>query len=698
MPPSDTVTVLHHATIPQAKTWKKDGTIQPTGGGKHYSLSEKPVHDLRSLSAVLNILEAAPCSAVVRGKYLGDKLQKTEFPDEVKPGKVLRRVSLFQDVQRYWFMFDVDGFMPNRDPMVDPVGAVREFIESALPAPFHGVSFHWHLSASFGHPTKNGGLRVHLWFWLKRPYKGEHLRELVRRNGIPVDVSLFNPIQLHYTANPIFEDGVVDPVKTRSGLAIEEFGDVVNLNIPDDIATEENETPPPSRQQKLHEAWTNDRLAQWLFSTNRVKSTRKDGGLNIECLIHDEHSSESGESSTVFYPAYTYGYTVGTFVCLHSHGSEQGFSRRCHQAARELGFDDIGDVFGPHDNAVNLMRADQITPEPISWLWDGWLARGKMVLKAGSPGTGKTTLAMDMAATVTTGGNWPDGTTSERGSVVVWSGEDDPADTLIPRLLAGAADLSRVHFVVDAIGPDGPRPFDPARDMPLLLQQVERLGDVCLIIVNPIVSAVAGDSHKNAEVRRGLQPLVDLAAKIGACLIGITHFTKGTGGRDTTERVTGSLAFAALARVVIATAKDAQAGDSIITRSKSNIGPDGGGFRYHLEQVDIAMHPGLSASRVVWGEAVEGNARELITEMEGPQGNEKPDDAASWLLSLLSVSPMRAAEVYDYGAKKGFNEKKLQRTLKKIGGITEKSAFQGAWWWKLPGGEIPTIGDDDGEL
>lgn len=127
-----------------------------------------------------------------------------------------------------------------------------------------------------------------------------------------------------------------------------------------------------------------------------------------------------------------------------------------------------------------------------------------------------------------------------RGNAVIWSGEDDPKDTLVPRLMAANADLSRVHFVVDAIGPDGPRPFDPARDMPLLQSQVERLGDVRLIVVDPIVSAVAGDSHKNAEVRRGLQPLVDLASKIGACLVGITHFTKGTSGRDTTERVTGS--------------------------------------------------------------------------------------------------------------------------------------------------------------
>ena len=45
-----------------------------------------------------------------------------------------------------------------------------------------------------------------------------------------------------------------------------------------------------------------------------------------------------------------------------------------------------------------------------------------------------------------------------------------------------------------------------------LRRKLAEIGDVRLLIVDPIVSAVMGDSHKNAEVRRSLQPLVDLAA------------------------------------------------------------------------------------------------------------------------------------------------------------------------------------------
>jgi RecA-family ATPase len=102
---------------------------------------------------------------------------------------------------------------------------------------------------------------------------------------------------------------------------------------------------------------------------------------------------------------------------------------------------------------------------------------------------------------------------------------------------------------------------------------------VALLIVDPIVSAVMGDSHKNGEVRRGLQPLVDLAARHACALIGITHYSKGTTGRDPLERVTGSLAFGAVARVVMGTAKPTGPGEPRrLVRAKSNLEPYGGGL------------------------------------------------------------------------------------------------------------------------
>jgi putative DNA primase/helicase len=122
-----------------------------------------------------------------------------------------------------------------------------------------------------------------------------------------------------------------------------------------------------------------------------------------------------------------------------------------------------------------LIRGDTIRPEAIAWIWDGFLAAGKMHVLAGAPGTGKTTIAVALAATVTIGGRWPDGSRCEAGDALIWSGEDSPADTLAPRLIASGADMSRVHFVGPAVTNLERRPFDPATDFPALIYEAAKL-------------------------------------------------------------------------------------------------------------------------------------------------------------------------------------------------------------------------------
>ncbi|MET3371805.1 hypothetical protein ABIC89_000846 [Variovorax boronicumulans] len=143
-------------------------------------------------------------------------------------------------------------------------------------------------------------------------------------------------------------------------------------------------------------------------------------------------------------------------------------------------------------DGVVLTRASTVKVTPVRWLWQDWLAQGKVHLLAGAPGQGKTTIALAFAATVSAGGRWPDGRSCPPGDVLVWSGEDDPADTLAPRLMAMGANLERVHFV-EAARIDGELlPFDPARDMLALHAAADQIGDVRLLVVDPIVSATPG--------------------------------------------------------------------------------------------------------------------------------------------------------------------------------------------------------------
>lgn len=685
----DFVFVLRHPKINQTKVWMADGSIKPSADGMYFIGKEFPVADIHDLSALLASLESDSRACVIRGAYRGYEYSLKVEPEQTKKGQVLRRKSVYEDVPHRWLLVDVDSYTSSKtDALLDPVGAIEGFISECLPKPFHGISFHWQLSSSAGHPSKPGDiLKAHIWFWLRTAYTSAQLLAWAKATEFAGDKALLDTIQIHYTASPIFSSGVINPIKNRSGFYLGDFGNEVNLEIDESIlAGSLGISSTLSRHQKIQEVLAGDPVVKLLYEKNLVKGKRGDGGLNIECPRKDKHSSVSGESSTIYYPAHTGGWQRAAFKCLHEH---------CRNAQQFLfldaiGYDDTDDVFGSLDKTIRLLNGHEITPQPIHWLMRGWLAAGKLVLLAGSPGTGKTTIAMSFAGTISSGGKWPDGTSAERGTVVIWSGEDDPADTLVPRLLACGADLSRIKFVGNTVDLDGKRPFDPAKDMHLLLGAIEQIGDDCkFILVDPIVSAVAGDSHKNAEVRRGLQPLVDLAASLNAMLLGITHFTKGTGGKDTTERVTGSLAFAAQARIVLATARDRDAGDFILTRAKSNIGPDGSGFRYQLIQMALPKHPDVVSSRVEWGELLEGNARELITDAEGEIKEKNIGTAEKWLLDLLSLTPLKAADIYAMGKTEGYGERKLQRALSKIGGLSEKGGFQGQTWWRLAGDATP---------
>src|SRR5207248_4311571 len=94
----------------------------------------------------------------------------------------------------------------------------------------------------------------------------------------------------------------------------------------------------------------------------------------------------------------------------------------------------------PPNRKATLVCAASSTPTNYEWLWDGWLPRGKVVIIAGSKGDGKSTIAYNLLACMTAGGCWPDNSIAPRGSVIVWSAEDDFADTILPRFIAAGGD------------------------------------------------------------------------------------------------------------------------------------------------------------------------------------------------------------------------------------------------------------------
>lgn len=334
---------------------------------------------------------------------------------------------------------------------------------------------------------------------------------------------------------------------------------------------------------------------------------------------------------------------------------------------------------------AELTPAASIKPVAIRWLWPGWIARGKLTVLAGAGGSGKTTLAIGLIGTLTSGGRWPDGGIClEPSNALIWSSEDDPADTLVPRLMAAGADLSRVHIIQGRVNGAGERePFDPATDFDLLREAVENIGGASLLLLDPVVNVVKGDMHRANDVRRSLQAVVDFAEAHGCAVLGISHFSKGSGGASPADRVIGSQAFGALARAVLVAAKQDDTETRVLARAKSNISDDQGGVGYVVEPCTVGE--GIETTRVLWGDRIEGSARDILAEVERLEDEEhsEKEDAEQFLVSLLADGSVPVKQIKADAAGAGHAWRTVERAKKSLGIEAVKVGVKEGWVWRL---------------
>jgi putative DNA primase/helicase len=341
--------------------------------------------------------------------------------------------------------------------------------------------------------------------------------------------------------------------------------------------------------------------------------------------------------------------------------------------------------------ATILVGLDQIEIEPINWIWKYFLARGKLHIIAGAPGDGKTTILLSWIAAISSGGMFPDGTPAPIGNCIIWTNEDGVADTIKPRLMRMNADMPRIKIVRAQRDKNGKvRPFNPATDMPDLIEAAKALGEVTFLMLDPVVAAVpmTRNGDKNQETRAGLQPVGDFAETLGAASFGVSHLTKGTSGKEPLERVTGSLAYGAVPRIVYLTAKNSAVGDDeperLLIRAKNNIGPSGGGFGYHIDARPLLERPDIEATAIVWEHALEGTPLELMNAAEGHDHDRgRPKDRAKQFLREKLAGGRQMKRAIEAAAElAGIAWATVRRASDELEIIKWQEVK--CWWWQLP--------------
>lgn len=340
----------------------------------------------------------------------------------------------------------------------------------------------------------------------------------------------------------------------------------------------------------------------------------------------------------------------------------------------------------------SVTRMSEVAMRPIEWLWQGKIPIGKVSGISGDPGLGKSQLTASMAAIVSVGGQWP--VTRDRapkGNVILLNAEDDAEDTIGPRLEAAGADLSRV-FVLNAIrvemqdGAEGERSFDLSKDIKNLQDCMAQIGDVRLVIIDP-VSAYMGkvDSHNNAEVRGVLSPLKDAAAKHGAAIVLVTHLNKSQTS-SALHRTQGSVAFTGAPRAVWGVVKDKEnPARRLFVPLKNNLGPDTEGLAYTVEGWRLeGSDPAIDTSRILWeNEAITQSADELMRD-SGGEGHGAVKDAEEFLIDLLRDGWVKTVEIQAAARKAGVSWASVRRAKDDLRIIAKKGLFAAGWGWELP--------------
>ena len=335
--------------------------------------------------------------------------------------------------------------------------------------------------------------------------------------------------------------------------------------------------------------------------------------------------------------------------------------------------------------SVILVRTSDIVPEKVEWLWQGFIASGRLTGLVGYPGLGKSQVGIDLAAVVSTGRDFPGGASNrEAGHVIILAAEDHLADTIVPRLIAAGADQDRVHVVKAVKEGDSERPFNLSADL-VRLEREHDLRRVKLVVIDP-VSSYLGSANRNAgrDVRTILDRLASFAAKRELAVLTVSHLNKSSGASAIT-RIMGSTEWVAVPRAVFLVTEEAGTSRRLFLPLKNNLAPDRLGYAFRIEDRTVA--DGIKTSAVVWEhDPVTITADEALA---AAAKNKKASSAAvDFLEQLLRDGPVDQTEIVRLGKEAGFSEKNLRMARENLGVKSKKEGFgaEGKWVWVPQGG------------
>jgi len=345
-----------------------------------------------------------------------------------------------------------------------------------------------------------------------------------------------------------------------------------------------------------------------------------------------------------------------------------------------------------------LKRGDQVEEKALRWMWEPYFPFGKLIHFSGDSSQAKSPVTVDIAARVSTGAPWPDGTLNDHGprSVIMLNTEDDLQDTILPRFRLAGGDKTKFYYIEGARVPSGEsdwmeRGIILEEDISRIQQLASRIPDLALIVIDPITNYMEGKRiGDDLDARSILMPLRRLAGELDALIITVGHLNRREKGTSPMHRIMGAAAFHAVPRAVYSFSPDPDEESKYchIMSTVRSCGGDGPSLRYKTELITECLPDSYTTKiiRVVWTGKSDVTAEDAVDPVSSSDKAQETE-AAAILKDILRDGRKSAEECTKMLKAEGYDlETKLNafRIRKKAGAQSKRFPPDTFYSWYLP--------------
>ena len=325
---------------------------------------------------------------------------------------------------------------------------------------------------------------------------------------------------------------------------------------------------------------------------------------------------------------------------------------------------------------LEIVKASDIEPKEVKWLWYPYIPFGKVTLLQGDPGDGKSKFMLSLAALLSKGEHLPFADEEEREpiTIIYQTTEDDADDTVVPRFNSAGGNGDNLIFIKEDMKSLS---FGDNR----IREAIEKY-NAKLLILDPMSSYIGEScSMNNAnETRAEFNHLIAVAKETGCAIVIIAHMNKMKDSNPL-YRTNGSIDIAGAARSILAiirTANKEAPAERYLVQVKSNLAPTGSAILFEVAE-----------SGVNFVSEMEMTAEEAFSSLAPKMGrpNETELRVKDFILEMLQDGEMLANDCEAKLEEAGFKKSTIKKAKKKAGVVSHKKGF--LWYWSLPMGDMP---------